>query len=217
MKWLEKFPLENILFDILLTLLLFFLPDQSVYLSNNLYPILWLIVPFHLAALFCAFYKTHEGTPPETEAKPVRKWLGLVYFFSLILAFGTNFWMLYLFKAVEKQHGDLSIWVERLVFIPLFFGGIAVFGLAMQLKPAKYNALLIRVVTALTVFVYIFVSESLLQITFSILDSSAMTVLAVMIWSYLPIRLLLALRPPFSIYDLFSALLFFGIFVSTLL
>lgn len=216
MEWLKKFPFENILFDILLSLLLFWLPDQSRFLSGNLDVILWLVVPFHLAALFCALINTQEELPRDFVHGRFQKWLGVVYFFSLILTFGTNFWMLFLHQAVERQFGDLSIWSERLLFIPLFFGSVAVYGLALQLKPRKANTLIIRLITAFVVFVYIAVSESLLQITFSILDASMLTVLGVMIWSYLPIRLILALRPPFSLYDLLSALFFFGLFATTL-
>jgi hypothetical protein len=215
MTWLKKFPFENILLDVVLTILAFLLPDAVGFLTENLSIAIWFVAPLQLLALVCAFQGRAAGLDELRESK-IRDGLKGFYTLNLILALGGFLWFFLIAAAVETQTGGYPYWAFRFAFFTVLFGGILAYGISLGNERDATRFLSVRLTTALVVFVYLYFTETLLQAAAAINHLPFFMIALVTLISYLPVRLALAFRPPFSYWDFFSALAFFGVFLYTI-
>ncbi len=213
MVWLRKFPLENILLDAALLVAAFLLPNANRFLLEHLTAAFWVTAPFQVAALFCAFY----GRNSDGGGRKLPDWLSSIYVLNLILAVGSFLWLFFIAFAVEKQTGQFPNWAFIFGFFTALFGGVLGFGLASEISEEDDMSLVKRFLVVLVVFGYLYFTESIIEVAIGVSDPGIFTIVLVTFISYLPVRLALAFQPPFSYWDLASAIFCFGIYLAYLL
>jgi|CXWL01.1.fsa_nt_gi hypothetical protein len=213
MEWIKKFPFENILLDAALLVVAFALPSTNLLLSENLTAAFWLAAPFQVLALFCAFYGRDSYSP----GRNLPEWLSLAYILNTILAVGSFIWLYLVAFAVEKQTGGFPYWGFRFAFFVALFGGILVFGFSLGRSDGDELSLKTRYLLVLIVFLFLSFTESLLEVSLGISNVGAIVLVVVTLISYLPVRLALAFQPPFSYWDLASAIVCFVVYLYSIL
>lgn len=105
----------------------------------------------------------------------------------------------------------------RFAFLAAVFGGLSAIGAAASRTAAEELSPVRRSVIVLGIAGYVFFSESVMRVSVGISHPGAATVVFATFFSYLPVRLVLALKPPFNYWDLASALVCFGVYVRSLM
>ncbi|MFM9903860.1 MAG: hypothetical protein ACKVQJ_04730 [Pyrinomonadaceae bacterium] len=210
MVWLKKFPIENILLDVTLVVAAFLLPNANSFLSDHLNFAFWIAAPLQIAALFCAFCGGGTGS-----GRKLPDWLLSAYVLNMILAVGSFIWLFLIAFAIQKQSGQFPIWGFRFAFFMAIFGGISAFGASLGMAGEGDSHIVTRFLLVLVVFIYLYFTESLLEVSIGISNPGLPTVVFVTFISYLPVRLVLAFQPPFSYWDLFSGIFCFCLFLSS--
>lgn len=205
MDWLKRFPFENILLDISLVAVAFLLPDARDLVSQNLTTAFWLAAPFQVLALFCAYF----GRDGQSPGRRLPDWLSMAYMLNTILAVGSFLWLFLVAFAVEKQTGGFPYWGFRFAFFVALFGGIFVFGIRLGMSDGGELSLKARCLFVLVIFFFLTFTESLLEASIGISRPGIVTIVVAVCISYLPVRLALAFQPPFSYWDLTSAIVCF--------
>ncbi len=205
MDWLKRFPFENILLDISLVAVAFLLPDARDLVSQNLTTAFWLAAPFQVLALFCAYF----GRDGQSPGRRLPDWLSMAYMLNTILAVGSFLWLFLVAFAVEKQTGGFPYWGFRFAFFVALFGGILVFGIRLGMSDGGELSLKARCLFVLVIFFFLTFTESLLEASIGISRPGIVTIVVAVCISYLPVRLALAFQPPFSYWDLTSAIVCF--------
>lgn len=205
MDWLKRFHFENILLDISLVAVAFLLPDARDLVSQNLTTAFWLAAPFQVLALFCAYF----GRDGQSPGRRLPDWLSMAYMLNTILAVGSFLWLFLVAFAVEKQTGGFPYWGFRFAFFVALFGGILVFGIRLGMSDGGELSLKARYLFVLVIFFFLTFTESLLEASIGISRPGIVTIVVAVCISYLPVRLALAFQPPFSYWDLTSAIVCF--------
>ena len=211
MGWIKRFPAENILLDVSLLIVAFLLPSANWLLSQHLTAAFWIAAPMQVIALFCAFYGRNSG-----RGRKLPDWLSSIYIVNTIFAVGGFLWLFFVAFAVEKQTGGFPNWGFRFGFFVALFGGIFAFGAGSQMSGDGETSIATRVLLVLAVLIYLSFTESLLEISIGISNPGIFTIILVTFISYLPVRLALAFQPPFSYWDLTSAILCFAAYLFSL-
>ena len=213
MDWLKRLPYENILLDISLVVVAFALPSSTNLISGNLTAAFWIAAPFQVLALFCAFFgRDGDGQGPRSP-----DWLSIAYVVNAIFAVGSFLWLFLVAFAVERQTGEFPYWGFRLAFLVALFGGILVFGLRLGMPDGDPVSLKVRYLMVAVIFVFLTFTESLLEASINISSPGKLTVIVATCISYLPVRLAFAFQPPFSYWDLISAIVCFLAYLYTIL
>lgn len=212
MNWLRSFPLENILLDAALLLTAFVLPNANLFLSEHLNIAFWFTAPLQVVAIFAAFY----GQGRESGRRNLPDWLLSIYTLNLILAVGSFLWLFFVAFAVKKQTGQFPNWAFMFAFFTALFGGVLAFGVSSEISDDDGSSIQRRILVTLLVFLYLYLTESLLEVSIGIASPGIIVLVVVTLISYLPVRLALAFQPPFSYWDLGSAIACFGIYLSSL-
>lgn len=213
MEWIKRHPIENVLLDAALLVVAFALPSANLLLSENLTAAFWCAAPVQVLALFCAFYGRESHNP----GRNLPEWLSLAYILNTILAVGSFFWLYLVAFAVEKQAGGFPYWGFRFAFFIALFGGLLVFGFSLGRSDGDALSLKARYLFVLIVFLFLCFTESLLEVSLAISTPDSLLVFSVTTISYLPVRLALAFQPPFSCWDLTSAIVCFGVYLYSVL
>ncbi len=218
MDWLKRFPLENILVDVFLALCIFWIaPDFHIYVEDNLSKVIWFAAPLQCLAIFCLSIVKSSEVKPMFKIKLLDDIFNGIYVLSMILTFGSFLWFYLPALAIEKQTGIFPN-VFLFSFIISLFGGLLAYFIPQDyFKKDNSENFEIRLLSAFGIFVYLFFTEHLLQVSVSIVKPPVSMILMVMMIAYFPIRFWLAVRDPFSKIDLFSGLFFFGLFFYTLI
>jgi len=212
-EWARQFPIENILLDLLLVSAALWLPPANVFWTQHLTEALWIAAPLQVIALFCAFY----GGRRTSGGRTLPAWFLSIYFLNAILAVGGFIWLFLIASAIEKQTGGFPNGGVRFAFLTAVFGGLSAFGAAASRTASGEVSVARRHLLALGVFMYLRFTESVLGVSVGIANPGAATVVGATIISYLPVRLVLAFQPPFSYWDLASAIVCFGVYVYSLM
>ena len=211
MGWTKRFPAENILLDVSLLIVAFLLPSANWLLSRYLTAAFWIAAPLQVVALFCAFY---GGAGRGGRKLP--DWLSSIYIVNIIFAVGGFLWLFFVAFAVEKQTGGFPNWGFRFCFFVALFGGIFAFGMGSQMGGDGEMPITTRALLVLAILIYLSFTESLLEVSIGISKPGILTIILITFISYLPVRLALAFQPPFSYWDLTSAVVSFGAYLSSL-
>ena len=212
MSWIKKFPAENILLDVSLLIVAFLLPSANWLLSHHLTAAFWIAAPVQVLALFCAFYGRNAGG-----GRQLPDWLSSIYVVNIIFAVGGFLWLFFVAFAVDKQTGGFPYWGFRFGFFVALFGGIFAFGMGSQMSGGQDLPITTRLLLVLAIFVYLSFTESLLEVSIGISNPGIFTIILITFMSYLPVRLALAFQPPFSYWDLGSAIVCFGAYLFSLI
>ena len=213
MSWTKQFPAENILLDVSLVIVAFLLPSANWLLSQYLTAAFWIAAPVQVLALFCAFYGGNGGRG----GRKLPDWLSSIYIVNIIFAVGGFLWLFFVAFAVEKQTGGFPNWGFRFGFFVALFGGIFAFGMGSLMGGDGEISITTRLLLVLAVLIYLCFTESLLEISIRISHPGIFTIILITFMSYLPVRLALAFQPPFSYWDLTSAIVCFGVYLYSLM
>lgn len=208
MDLLRRLPVENILLDIALLLVAFALPDATAVIGENLVAAFWLTAPLQVLALFCAFWHRDDG-----DGRVLPDWLSGLQVLNSILAVGSFVWLYLVALAVEQRTGAFPYWGFRFAFGAALIGGILAYFLGRQASEEFETPLAARYLLIVPIFVYLCFTESLIEVSIGIAHPSKIAIAATAIISYLPVRLALAFQPPFSYFDLASALVCFAAYL----
>lgn len=213
MDFIRKFPVENILLDACLLVIAFLVPNTNLLLSHNLVAAFWIAAPLQVLALFCAFF----GRDSYSGGRDLPAWLSSITILNMILAVGGFIWLYLAAFAVEHQTGGFPYWGFRFAFLMALFGGISAVAFGSKLADEHEVHIAVRYLLVLVVFIYLCFTESLLEVSIGIANPGSLTIILATFISYLPVRLALAFQPPFSYWDLVSAIVCFGLYLSSLL
>lgn len=218
MDWLKKFPLENILVDVFLALCIFWIaPDFHIYVEDNLSKVFWFAAPLQCLAIFCLSIVRSSERKPMFKLKLLDDVFNMIYILCMILTFSSFLWFYLPALAIEEQTGVFPTAYLASAVISLFGGLLAYFIPQDYFKKDNSENFELRLLSALGIFVYLFFTEHLLQVSVNIVKPPVSLILMVMTIAYFPIRFWLAVREPFSKIDLLSGLFFFGLFFYTLI
>ena len=140
-----------------------------------------------------------------------------VYVLSMILTFVSFMWFYLPAMAIKEKTGVFPIAFMFNFFVSLFGGLLTYFIPEEHLKKNYAENFEVRFLSAFGIFIYLFFTEHLLQVSVNIVNPPVSLTLMVMMIAYFPIRFWLAVREPFSKIDLLSGLFFFGLFFYTLI
>lgn len=217
-----QFPLEDILLDLLLIILVWTALDEATrWMGEHLFAAWVAAGPFHWLAMAAALAgrrgafasdSSPERSPGEEKATGL---MGLV----LVLGMAGGLWLIWPRMAVEAQRPlpGLCNFYE----IGVVFGTIFIFGLFLE-RPALLTGRApqgaVRVGTALLIGGYLFYSEALIMATLPFAGGEALWGgLALLAMVFLPFRMMLLLRPPFSLWEMGTAVLAFAVFLQRIL
>jgi hypothetical protein len=209
---LRQFPFENILLDVVLTLLFFSLSSADGFFAGVLPYSLWILAPLQVVTLYFAFEGKSDGVG-ELRPGRLRNLLGMLASLNTILAVGGFLWLLYLAAAIDRLSGSYPYWQTRFAFIVALFGGILAYGISIDADVTESRKFSRRFLAAFVAGLYLFLTEAFIRFATSGGGRDLFLLLVVMFLSYVPVRLSLVFWAPFSIYDLLSAIFFFGVFV----
>lgn len=202
---LGKVPWEGFLLDGVSILLALVLWEPAVQaLTPHLSWLFWLIAPLHILGVWAGLSFGHGEPPPSGGL-----WEKLRFFQvpATVLALGGFLWMFVPALTIEAQTGHFPR-SFGLQFLLMLFGGILVFGTRLECDepPPRLPAFLgVAAYLLYTELVFAACAE-----TGAV--SGGMAALALGM-AYLPMRYCLAMRPPYSLWELFTAVLAFGLIV----
>lgn len=218
-----RFPWEDLLLDLLLVLLVWTALDEAVrWMGDHLFiawlaagPLHWLAMAAALAGRRGPFGWDRGERPLSSGEEKATGLMGLV----MVLGMAGGLWLIWPRMAVEAQR-PLSGW-WNVYEIGVVFGTIFIFGLFLerpQLVPARLSHDAVRLGTAALMGGYLFYSEALIATTVQLTNGEALWGgLAILAMVFLPFRMMLLLRPPFSLWEMGTAVLAFAVFLQRIL
>ncbi len=169
--------------------------------------------PLQVMGLTCAMWGVQHGPGQFPEGR-IWRFFSNLYGLILVLGVGSFMWLFLPAAAIDTKEG----WnVFSFVFLTVLFGSLLGYGLILGVNPPSPLPFRHRVVTALGVFAFLAVSNSLLGFAAGTGKQAGGLFLVAGGLSYLPFRLLLVLRPPWSLLELGTALGTFGFLVARFL
>lgn len=218
-----RFPLEDVLLDLLLIVLVWTALDETIHwMGDHLFvawlgagPLHWLAMAAALAGRRGPFGWDGEERPLSPGEEKATGLMGLV----LVLGMAGGLWLIWPRMAVEAQRPlpGLCNFYE----IGVVFGTIFIFGLFLE-RPALLTGRApqgaVRLGTAVLIGGYLFYCEALIAATLPFAGGEALWAgLALLAMVFLPFRMMLLLRPPFSLWEMGTAVLAFAVFLQRIL
>ncbi|MBI4630900.1 MAG: hypothetical protein HY740_04140 [Chloroflexi bacterium] len=198
LKRIQRFPYEGIALDLIMIAFTQIQPPLQMWVAQNLLWAFWLTGAVQCVGLACAL--RGQGSWDE-EPRGVMKFV--VQFAPLfwILAAGGFMWLFLPALAIDTQIGWLTFTVQ---FFIVLFGGVLAVGLSMESsgEPLTFKR---RVLTALGTLIYLAFSEAVIAACAATGNVGAGEAFFALFISYLPIRMTLAIRPPWSFSEVVSA------------
>lgn len=197
---LDKTPWQGLLLDGLTLLFAWVAWEPAVQAVTPLLPwLFWLIPPMHMLGVWCGLTFGEREAPPKGwlwDALLTLKGL------ALVLAIGGFLWLFVPAAAIQNQTGHFP-GSFVLQFFVMLFGGILVFGLRMEADQPMSKEL-----SFLGVGSYLLFTELMLAACAESGVPGPMAAFALAM-AYFPMRYALAMRPPFSLWELATASLAF--------
>lgn len=217
-----RFPWEDLLLDLLLILLVWTALDRVTgWMGDHLFvawlaagPLHWLAMAAALAGRRGAFASdSPKGLSPGGE-----KAAGLMGL-ALVLGMAGGLWLILPRTAAAAQRPLSGLW--NFFEIGVVMGTLFIFGLFLE-RPEFVSGRLpqgaVRVGTAVLIGGYLFYSEALITTTMQLTNGEALWGgLAILALVFLPFRMMLLLRPPFSLWEMGTAVLAFAVFLQRVL
>lgn len=206
---LHAFPVENIALDVIVVLLLSLRPPLAGWVSKNLLLAFWFAAPVQVVGLACAMggYRRHVWP----QAVGLMRYADSLYPLAMLLSAGGFMWMFIPAFAIDTGAAWGAFTAQ--FFISVFGGVLAVGGGGLVFgAPGNWPH---RALTAVGGLAYLLFAESLLYTCAQTGRVSGGIAVLGLALSYLPIRMLFALRPPYRLIDVASALAAFGYVLSS--
>jgi hypothetical protein len=198
LKRIQRFPFEGVALDLIMVAFMQIQPALQMWVAQNLFLAFWLTGAAQCVGLACAL--RGQGSWDE-EPRGVMKFV--VQFAPLfwILAAGGFMWLFLPALAIDTQAGWLTFTVQ---FFIVLFGGVLAVGLSIE-SGGESLTFKRRVLTALGTLIYLVFSESVIAASAATGNVGAGEAFFALFISYLPIRMTLAIRPPWNFAEVVSA------------
>ncbi len=197
-KRIQRFPFEGIVLDLIMVAFMQIQPSLQMWVAQNLMLAFWLTGIVQCVGLVCAL--RGQGAWDE-EPRGVMKYVVQVAPLFWILAAGGFMWLFLPALAIDTGAGWLTFTVQ---FFIVLFGGVLAVGLSMD-SGERSLTFKTRVLTALGTLIYLTFSEAVIAACAATGKVGAGGALIALFISYFPIRMTLAIRPPWSFLEVVSA------------
>jgi len=197
-KKIQRFPFEGVVLDLIMIAFVQIQPSLQLWVAQNLIWAFWLTGAVQCVGLACAL--RGQGAWDE-EPRGVMKYVVQLAPLFWILAAGGFMWLFLPALAIDTPLAWTTFTVQ---FFIVLFGGVLAVGLSMESggEPLTFKR---RILTAFGTLFYLAFSEAVIAACAATGKVGVGGALVALFISYLPIRMTLAIRPPWSLMEAVSA------------
>jgi len=197
-KKIQRFPFEGVALDLTMIAFVQIQPSLQMWVAQNLLWAFWLTGGVQCVGLACAL--RGQGAWDE-EPRGVMKYVVQIAPLFWILAAGGFMWLFLPALAIDTPFAWTTFTAQ---FFIALFGGVLVVGLSMGMGEESLTFKR-RVLTALGTLFYLAFSDAVIAACAASGKVGVGGALVALLISYLPIRMTLAIRPPWSFLEVVSA------------